>query len=237
MTPRFLCRMAIPALVLVSCGGCLGGYVYPTMAVVPRVPVGVHVADEVHAFRVEITDCKGSVDLSGTDDYLFKELKINPGGTVPAQGLWRFGRGWWGIYHNLGYRQRLHPTIRVRLYRPGYQTVEVQPWEWRGKVKWVEARTLADQEKAIDDLVSSQGTNDLYRINPDVWSNDRSDYNVAPPRRGVQREALEFVAGEFDRLTLLAVRNGDTEAAARIRDKARQLRDVIAATRQAEPEG
>ena len=34
------------------------------------------------------------------------------------------------LYRTLGFRQRLHPTLRVRLYRPGYVTVEVMPWRW-----------------------------------------------------------------------------------------------------------
>src|SRR5438445_133117 len=128
--------MAAIALACLCNAGCLGGYVYPSATYVPRVPVGKPVAEEVHAFRFDIIDYTGSIDLASSDEYLLRELPLTVRGDVLPQFTMGFGRGWWGVYHTLGYTQRRHATLRVRLYRPGYETVQVGPWEWRRQVKW-----------------------------------------------------------------------------------------------------
>src|SRR5260370_3840773 len=144
--------MALPCL---FCAGCLGGYVYPTATYIPRVPVGKPAADEVHAFRFDIIDYTGSIDLAGSDEYLLRELPMTVRGDVLPQFTIGCGRGWWGVYHTLGYAQRRHPTLRVRLYRPGYETVQVGPWEWRRALKCQPATTLDAQDKTLDYLIST----------------------------------------------------------------------------------
>ena len=188
-----LSALAAALLLLPALSGCLGGYVYPTANYIPRIPLGTPAADEVHAFRFDIRDYSGSIDLSGGDEYLMHELPLTARGTVPAQAEIRLGHGWWGVYHTLGYQQRMNPTIRVRLYRRGYETVQIGPWNWRGPIDWKPVNTLEAREKAIDDLISTKETNELYRINPAAFSNDRADDNLevaantGPARRSVVR--------------------------------------------------
>ncbi|MFL5339794.1 MAG: hypothetical protein ACJ8F7_06460 [Gemmataceae bacterium] len=223
--PAPLARLSASFLLLPALGGCLGGYVYPTATYIPRVPVGQPAADQVHAFRFDIRDYSGSVDLSGGDEYLMHELPLNVRGNVPAQTMVGLGHGWWGVYHTLGYRQRMNPTMRVRLYRRGYETVQVGPWDWHGQVEWKPVDTLAGREKAIDDLISTRETNELYKINPAVWGNARADYNLEAPQTPEQREALLFVATEYDDLAEQSQFHAK-EDIARLRDKARQLREL-----------
>ena len=213
------------ALGYLLCAGCLGGYVYPSATYIPRVPVGKSSSDEIHAFRFDIIDYSGSIDLASNDEYLMRELPLSVHGDVSPQFTVGLGRGWWGVYHTLGYAQRRHPTIRVRLYRPGFETVQISPWQWRSKVEWKPAPTLDAQEKAVDDLISTVETNDLYKLNPAVWNKQRVDYNLVPPETPAQREALLFVASEYDRLADAPLFH-TAETTARLREKAQQIRDL-----------
>ena len=218
--------------ILLACpllSGCFaGGYAYPTLQFIPRTYVGAAVANEVHAFRVDIVDYTGSFDLSSSDDYLFREIPLTSQGATPALSSARFGRGWWGCWIAHNYHSRMHPTIRLRLYRPGYETVEVQPWHWPHAIDWKPAATLEAQEHAVDEVISTVGTNDLYKVNPDAWDHNSVDYSMAVPKTEAHREALQFVAGEYTRLGVVAWSQGDAAAAARLYDKARQIESVCA---------
>jgi hypothetical protein len=204
--------------------GCVGGYVYPSPIYIPQTRLEKPAAATVHAFRVEILDTSGTIEFTDEDQYRFSEVPVTEKGVVPAQKSVRFARGWWALVGTHQYSQSLQPTIRLRLYRPGYETVEFGPWARTSKLKWNLATTLAAREAAIDDLISTHGTNELYKIAPEVWQNERVDYALAAPTTDIQRAALLFVAGEYDRLVPDAVERGDTRTKERLQEKARQLR-------------
>src|SRR5262249_7774206 len=206
------------------CAGCVGGYVYPSPIYIPPTTLERPAAASVHAFRVEILDSSGSIEFSGDDEYLFSEVPVSGKGTVPAQKSVRFVRGWWALVGAHKYSQSLNPTIRLRLYRPGYETVEFGPWERTSKLKWNPAATLAAREAAIDELISTRGTNEYYEMAPEVWKNERVDHGLAAPTTDAQRAALLFVAGEYDRLVPDAAERADTRTRERLQEKARQLR-------------
>src|SRR5262245_42928426 len=208
------------------CAGCLGAYAYPTAAVVPPVGLEKSTADTVHAFRVEILDTSGSIEFSGSDEYVFREVPVDSRGRLPAQGMVGFGRGWWALLISLNYTQRVHPTLRVRLYRPGYETVELKPWQRPGQIKWKPATTPEAREPAVDDLIATRETNEYYKIAPEAWKNERADYALAAPTKDGQRAALLFVAGEYERLVSDASARGDKHSAERLIEKARQLRTL-----------
>src|SRR5262245_51001343 len=220
------CLTGMLVLACPFCAGCLGAYAYPTAAFVPGAALEKSDADTVHAFRVDIIDTSGSIEFSGSDEYHFRELPVTPGGKVPAQSMVGFGRGWWALLVSLNYTQRVHPMLRVRLYRPGYETVELKPWQHVGPVTWKPAITLAAREAAIDDLIATRDTNEYYKIAPEAWKNERADYALAPPSTDAQREALLFVAGEYERLVPDAAACRNTHAAERLIEKARQLRTL-----------
>jgi hypothetical protein len=69
------------------------------------------------------------------------------------------------------------------LYRPGFETIELKPWAPRGEVRWKAAGTLADQCKAVDDLVAGD-------LEPGGISTDH-------------QRALKFAANEYRRLANL----------------------------------
>jgi hypothetical protein len=207
------------------CAGCFGGYAYPTAAYVPRASLEKPAADAVHVFRVDILDASGSIEFAGADEYRFRELPVSEAGSVPAQTKVGVGGRWWTLFGALNYTQRLHPTIRVRIYRPGYETVDLKPWT-RAKIVWRPAATPVAREAAVDDLISTRDTNEYYKIAPEAWKNERADYGLAPPTTDAQRAALLFIAGEYDRLVSDAATRGDTRAVERLQEKARQLRTL-----------
>jgi len=52
------------------------------------------------------------------------------------------------------YAKQTSHTLRVRVYRPGFALVEICAWTGVQDVHWREAKTLAAQEKTIDDLLA-----------------------------------------------------------------------------------
>jgi hypothetical protein len=115
----------------------------------------------------------------------------------------------------------------VRLYRPGYQTVEVESWQKTGPVEWVTAPTPDEQERAIDDLVSTWNTS------PARLQVQLARTEMSPPRDPLvfrylasgsasveHQRTLRFAAGEYKRLAEGAT---DPDARTRLDEKARAL--------------
>lgn len=234
---RFLCATAL--LVPCSITGCLLPYTYPKLDYVPGLD-SVADGSEVRAFRVDVT--AKQVDLGEDGSFKLTPIKLRPDGSVPGQIGMSLERGVYvagvALNYNVG---RVH-TTRVRLYRAGYQLVEVAPWGSSGPIIWAPATDWAAQEKAIDDLLrqpfvssrvaalaegkstfwgSKAGTPQLPAI-----LNDSPD---VPP-------ALAFAASEYERVARLAPTRAD---ATRLREKARLLVEYkpIAETGSARPAG
>jgi hypothetical protein len=168
------------ALLVFPCfSGCLA-VGYPATCQTPAIAVGS--ATDVRAFRV-LSDLRQSGSWSGPPSITgrVEEIPIVDA-TVPEQKDSYFA-----------YSYRLFPiaegchdrSVRVLLYRPGYDTVEVDErgWSLTGtsqpvSVVWREARDLATQEKALERVVARK---------PISWS-------VFDPA------VLRFVAQEYTRL-------------------------------------
>jgi hypothetical protein len=195
--------------------GCLY-YAYPTISHVP--PLAVENRDgSVHAFRVDIdkTDRKPLPPLT---QYTLSSIPIDSRGLIPSQLEVAPATG---VYNPLGVveggqHERSQFTMLVRVYRPGYQIIEVKAWEKSRELQWFPAADLAGQEKAIDDLlvdpaapIAPRGPElSLGRVSADrslCWW-DQKDQKTPPLglQPGAvsvsQRKALEFAAGEYQRL-------------------------------------
>lgn len=207
-------RRPLGRMVLRACGlmslllsGCMLPYAYPTVSYVPPVRVGT-ARDEVHAFRVDIADDDHSGDyLPERDRYVLHPLPLHPDGSFDSQIKVAVDYGWFLnclAYFSDGYT---HHTMRVRLYRPGYQTIEIEPWQKDARLEWVEVRSPEEREQAIDDLVSTWDTT------PIAIQNRVSQAGFVPPRDplvfrylapgsagGGHLRALQFAAREYERL-------------------------------------
>src|SRR5437773_525230 len=147
-----------PALLMAGCVPI--PYAYPTVSQVAAVKLGPE-RDEVQVFRVDIADDQSCVDFADKqrDHYVLSEVAASPAGEVPSQTRVAFDSGWYWNLIAISYQVHTHRTICVRLYRPGYRTVELTPGDKPEKVVWREARELVAQEKAVDDLLATNSTN------------------------------------------------------------------------------
>src|SRR5262249_43006611 len=111
--------------------GCIPvGYAYPTVAFVPSMRVGAP-AEEAHAFRLDVADGQNCIDFAHRehDRYVLPPLSPGLGDRLWPQGKVAVDYGWIWNCIALSYGGHTHHTLLVRLYRPGFQTIEVRPWQ------------------------------------------------------------------------------------------------------------
>ncbi len=190
------------ALLSTQLTGCLP-YVYPTLTYTPEVAVP-NQDGSVHAFRVDV-DRTQRAPLPTSHDYGLTRISIDTRGTVPSQLELASAIGMlnpFGVIEGAKH-ERTSFTMLVRLYRPGYRTMEIRAWDKSRELQWLSAPTLGDQERAIDELLAPSD------VDPKVTWWDRKDpkdekapgLGLQPGTSSVsQRQALIFAAGEFQRL-------------------------------------
>lgn len=220
MGRRTLARWAALGVALLLCpllSGCFAaGAAWPSVAVTPPLQVSA-AADQVRAFRVDVVDAGATIEFHEPSVYTFREVPVAAGGWVVPQGKLACDYGWVFGSLPMSYWKVKQHTVRVRLYRPGCQTVEVSAWALPKDVKWTGVADLAGQEKAVDDLVSvgdTDGIGHLTDAKPDGWFVARrlADGSESPEHR----KALLFAASEYERLAKTAP---DNEKSRSVRDR------------------
>jgi hypothetical protein len=206
------------------------GYAYPKVSYIPPSNVG-RARAEVHAFRVDITDDDNSLSIRENDSYVLSRLPLHPDGSYDPQTKVAVDYGFllYGMANE--FDTATHHTLLVRLYRSGYHTVEIEPWQtFEPKIKWVEAPQVVDREQAIDDLVST------WKTTSERLQNKAAFDGFVPPRDPIvfrylapgttseeHRDALLFAAAEYSRLLPDAP---DPDTKARLQAKATALREM-----------
>ncbi len=217
--------------------GCLVllGAAWPSLPVTPPLQVNA-TGGQVHAFCVEAVTSHGSIDFSGENEYVLREVSVSPDGWVRPQVDAACDYGWCWHMIALSYVQVKHHTLIVRLYRPGCETVEVGAWSLAHDVKWTGVADLAGQEKAIDRLVSTRGANLWQEMaerrdeeepspSPEVSREAGCEFLAAGSKSPEHRKALLFAASEYERLAKSAPGDAASRPAAdRMRKKAAWLR-------------
>ncbi len=212
--------------------GCMPlGYVYPKVSYIPPVAVGVP-PDEVHAFRVDITNDDNSLEITENDKYVLSRLPLHRDGSLDPQTKVAVDYGCCLFCCSNYYNVSTHHTLLVRLYRPGYQTIEIEPWQTDGRIKWVEATTPEAQEQAIDALVSTWKTTPEHiqtqaAFNGFVPPVDPIVFHYLAPASASEehRQALCYAASEYERLLNTAK---DPDLRARLQAKAKALLEMAA---------
>jgi hypothetical protein len=204
-------------------------YAYPKVSWTPSLIVGPN-AEEVRAFRVDVTG--DIVDIMESDQFTLASVTPISGEREPAQVRLSLE---YGIYTSLRQLQPFpvhhrHSTL-LRLYRPAYQLVEVKSFEFPRNINWIAAPDLMAQEKALDDLLSVPSIEAYGRdafSDHSAWSEDvqRNPALLPGAVSAKHKEALLFVASEYDRLALLAPTESeqDRQVRARLLSKGDSLR-------------
>lgn len=182
------CLMCLPLL-----GGCILPYVGPSIAYTPRLKLEAP-RDEVRAFRVDITlrqfipfrHDEITAMLSKSFAESLSEVLISYEDEVPVQlkASVQHGVVVVGLFNGVS---RNRDSVALRLYRPGYDLVEIGSWEGANRVEWKPAVDVSAQEKAID------------RLFPDCFPFSQAKGSGSP----AHREALLFGASEYERLSKL----------------------------------
>jgi hypothetical protein len=171
------CLLCLPFL-----SGCLFPYcAYPTIDYTPAVKLDAP-PGEVHAFRVDIT--RPTADMSVFVGPVFERLSELPATNtdeVPAQVKPSVSYGFVVIGIALNYLTHTSHSVALRLYRPGYELVEIKSWQRMNRVAWKPIQDAAAQEQTLDLLLPAE------RLEP-------GSVSLA------HREALLFGASEYERL-------------------------------------
>jgi hypothetical protein len=192
-------------------------------------------ATEVHAFRVDVTD-RTVVNIDhnfhaaggGVDYYELTPMRVSSSGTTPLEWEvscaygWRFV-GMWDHWPTL----TTH-SVAVRLYRRGYETVELRP-DQKVPDDWKEATDLEAQEKAIDALLGVSPLASTSPLKPLAGTGKRSApaLELGTISSG-HHKALLFAAGEYEWLAQLITEPDAEEQAIRVRlvNKAKRLHEL-----------
>lgn len=169
-------------LCLCFLSGCVLPYcAYPTLDYTPQVTLDV-APSEVHAFRVDIT--KPTADLDVFVGPVYESLSAIPvahTNEVPAQVKPSVSYGFVVIGVAVNFLTHHSQSVAVRLYRPGYELVEIHSWQRVSRVAWKPASDLKTKEEAVDHLMPLDA----------LHQGSKSSANQA---------ALLFGASEYERL-------------------------------------
>jgi hypothetical protein len=213
------------------CAGCMPlGYVYPSISYVRPASVGA-ARDQVRAFRVDVADDDNSFEYPEHDRYVLTALPLGEDGSFSPQFKFSTDYGWFMDGPGMMHGGARHHTILVRLYRPGYHTLELVSWRNDQRLHWTQAPTLLEQEQAVDDLVTTWRTTSMnlqcqYTLqNREAPRDSLILRSLAPGSMSDEhREALCFAAGEYERLASEAT---DARLRSRLEEKARTLRQLV----------
>jgi hypothetical protein len=226
-------RLAI-LLVCFPCVGCLHvPYCLPEINHVAPIEVQCP-AEEVAAFRVDTRSANSMVmgicfggprGFETTDHQVLTRIAASTQGTTTHQwGLgvehgWRVvGIGAWNYTSAF-----TSHDVAVRLYRRGHATIELKPGQSPRELKWIEAATLAEQEKAVDDLLgNAPSKSEALEFRP------KHSLELAATT-AAEKDALRFAAGEYEWLAN-HVSSWDAEPEKmrqRLHGKAQRLRALV----------
>lgn len=214
------------------CAGCMPiGYAYPSISYVRPASVGA-ARDEVRAFRVDVANDDNSFDIIEKDRYRLTALPLHRDGSFDPQVKVAVDYGWLLACMALTYDSSTHHTVLVRLYRRGYQTIELESWRKDERLQWTPAPTLQEREQAIDDVVST------WKTTPERLQNQYASKGFVPPRDPAifrylspgstsyeHLAALRFAAAEYEQLLSDVT---DAEQRGRLEEKAKAIRQLAA---------
>jgi hypothetical protein len=193
------------------------------VSLVPALNLGPSHQD-IYAFRVDIADDESSSHFAKPGHYRFRQIHITPHGSITAQGKMAMDSGfYWNLLFTC-FAQKTDHTVQLRLYRPGYNLIEIQSWQAQADMEWQAVAGPAAQEKILDALLRPTGKSS-WQGRDQAWGFGQLDPGSVS---GEHRHALLFAAAEYDRLADdIEIDTGDgAEACSRCHAKATFLRQL-----------
>jgi hypothetical protein len=178
---------------------------------------------DCHAFRIDVSGYQQDLGVSQMA-VRFRRVAPSFGGLLPPQVGFSVDYGYYVVGIALNYNVGHIHSTRLRLYRPGYQLVELDSWALADHVVWKGATGVAAQEKAIDDLMTVTSLSCSEEIWLKFW-NVGEHQHLPSAAFGDDKEPLRFAAAEYQRVATLAPNAAEAE---RIRNKARELLTLAA---------
>jgi hypothetical protein len=193
-----VCLLCLPFL-----SGCVFPYcAFPKLDYTPAVKLDAQ-PDEVRAFRVDSIMPSADLDVFAGPVYdRLSEIPVTNTDEVPGQLKPSVTYGFVVVGIALNFLTYTDHSVAVRLYRPGFDLVEIKSWERAHRVAWKPAPDLDAQEKALDGLLPFGG------LEPGSGS-------------AAHKDALLFGAAEYERLAAGA---SSPEQRERLAAKASKLR-------------
>jgi hypothetical protein len=213
-------------LALCCAAGCVPlFYAYPSFSYVPALNLGpAH--DNIFVFRVDVADDESCANLAKPGHYRFRQVHVAPHGTILGQGKVALDSGFYWNLIAVTYAEKTDHTIRLRLYRPGFDLLEIRPYQSEASLGWTAVRELAAQEKVIDKLLRPTGKGTWTQAHKDQnWDFSHLDPGSESPEH---HSVLLFAAAEYDRLAsdMALEANELAEACNRCHAKAKFLREL-----------
>ncbi len=206
-----------------SClGGCILPYAVPRVDYTPAVTLDAP-TEEVRVFCVDMASWR----KVGVWQYeRLSELSVTNTDATAAQVKPSLTHGVFIFAGALNHHIKFDYSVALRVYRPGFELAEIEPWERAKQINWIPAPELDAQDAVLDRLFPL----DLDDLDDrDDWD----DWSVLPYRNvglgsesTAHRKALLFGADEYDRLAAIAVLPEDrgrlTAKASRLRKRAEE---------------
>lgn len=210
---------------LLGLAGCLLPYCARSVNHLPPVDLNCD-PHEVHAFCVSIT--RQNVRDEGIKEiWELRQVEAGPGKT-PSQSKTSYDFGLYAISPGTapGFLIDTTHSLCLRLYRPGFKTVELDTVEPQGKVTWEPAKDVLERETALDELfgltpvIVPKGDPEVTRtLEPGATSKEH-------------KAALQFGIAEYAALAASMgdpIRDDLKEIKARLVGKAGRLQGLAAA--------
>jgi hypothetical protein len=200
--------------------GCLIPYAYPNLSYVQGYDLGEEMPD-CHVFRVDVAAHQEDIGESNQEYSVAEIARLHDGSFPPQFGI-TVNRGFYVVGVALNYNVGWVHATKVRLYRPGYQLIQLSPWETIDKIEWQTATTALEQEKAIDALLREPTVTRGAAVFKKIEKEAAQEMPDSVMGLSDFKKTELFAAAEYERVAGLAPSPADV---ARLRKKVEVLRN------------
>jgi hypothetical protein len=215
-------RLYIPVLVSLHLCGCMPVF-YPHLDRVPSLVPDMLAESEsaletTYAFRIDAIEYHWGRDGQRSSTYCTL-LEVPPG---QRQWALNVDYGWVGC---LDHKDITVKGMAVRLYRPGFAVVQLERGQPPGPIAWQKLHHWREEEKALDDLLAPPTAGRAQN-----WYGLVTETPTWLAVNDGHKQALQFVAGEYDRLAAQLPPSASPQDRQRLLAKSKYLEAAATAT-------